>query len=97
MSKVSNFISFLLEDVIILVQEGLDEQFFEFLVDKAEPLGKQSEKGLVNPLHHAALEDHIDQFMLVTLGDIHFEYFVSALLEVDGRLYCQIDGFPQIY
>ena len=95
-SEVSNFVGFLLEDVIVVVEKGLDEKFLELLVDQAKPLSEQPEEGLVNPLHHGALEDHIDKLVLVALGYVHLQDFMGALLEVDRGLDGQVDGLPQV-
>lgn len=40
MSQIPDFVGFLFENVIILIQKGLNEEFFEFLVYKAKSLSE---------------------------------------------------------
>lgn len=83
-SQVSDLIGLLIEDVIVVLEERSLEEFLELVIVDAEAFSKQAEEGLVDTLHHAAFEDHIDQLMLVTFCDVHFEDLVGALLEVYG-------------
>lgn len=96
MSQVPDFVGFLLEDVFISSQEGLNEQVFVLVIHRAEPLRQQAEETLIDPFDHAALKDHVDEFMLVPLGNVHLEHLVGTLLEVDSRLDCQVDGLPEV-
>ena len=66
-----------------MVNEGLDEEFLVKIVNGAEPFSEESKEVLVNSLHHAALNDHIDKFIFIALGDVHLEQFVSTLLKID--------------
>ena len=53
--QISNFISLLLEDCVIMFDEGLDEEFFVEIIDLAKSLGKEAKEILVDPFHHTAL------------------------------------------
>jgi hypothetical protein len=57
--EVSDLVGLLVEDVVVVAEEGPLEEFLEFVVVDAETLGEQAEEGLVDALHHAALEDHV--------------------------------------
>lgn len=58
--QVSDLIGLLIEDVIVVLEERSLEELLELVIVDAEALSKQAEEGLVDTLHHAALEDHID-------------------------------------
>ena len=87
MCQVTNFIGLLIEDVVVVAEEGAFEQFLEFVLISAEAFCEQAEEGLVDSLHHAAFQNHIDEFMFIPLGDVHLEDLVCALLEI----YCGLD------
>lgn len=97
MCKVAYLIGFLVEDVVVVGEEGAFEEFLELVVVGAEAFSQQSEEGLVDALHHAAFQDHIHQFMLVTLSDVHLQDLVCALLEVYCRLDSQVDRLTQVH
>lgn len=82
MGQVSNLIGLLAEDIVVVTQEGTFEEILELILISTEALGQQSEEGLVDTFHHAALQNHIHQLVLITLGDVHLKDLVCALLEV---------------
>ena len=97
MSQVSNLIGLFLKDVVVPVEKGLQKEFLVLVINSAEPLGKQPEETLVYSLHHAALQNHIHQLVLIPLCDVHLQYFMSAFLEIDSRLDRQIYCLSQVY
>lgn len=84
--QVSDLIGFLIEDVIVVLEERSLKELLELVIVDAEAFSQQAKKSLVDALHHAAFENHIDQLMLITFGDVHFEDLVRALLKVHGGL-----------
>ena len=52
--QVSDLIGFLIEDVVVVLEERSLEEFFELVIIDAEAFSKQAEEGLVDSLHHAA-------------------------------------------
>ncbi len=79
-----------------MIYEGFNEEFFVKIVDWAEPFSEESKEVLVNSLHHAALNDHIDEFMFVALGYVHLDQFLGTLLKIDCWLNYQINCSSQI-
>ena len=55
MRQVPDLVGLLVEDIVVVTEEGLLKEFFEFVVDAAEPLSQQSEETLIDAFHHAAL------------------------------------------
>lgn len=86
LAQITNFIGLLLKDVAVLCHEGLDEELLVQFVQKAQSLGQHSEEGLVNALHHAALQHHVDEFALVALGYAHLQDLVDTFLVINSRL-----------
>lgn len=43
-----------------MLNKGLHEKLLVQVVDFAESLSQEAEKVLVDPFHHAALQDHVD-------------------------------------
>jgi hypothetical protein len=93
---IADFVDLEFEEGVEVVHERLDEELFVMIVYFTESFAKQPEKLLVNTLHHAALEDHVNQFALVPLRDIHLNDLMRTLLEIDGRLYGQVDGPAEV-
>lgn len=91
LSKVSDLIDFQLENGIVMVDKGLYEELFVKIINGTESFSKEPKEVLINSFHHTALNDHIDKFMFVSLGNVHFEQFVGALLEVDSGLNDQVN------
>lgn len=85
-TEISDFIHLQLEDGIVMVDKGLDEEFLVKVIDGTKPFGQQTEEILVNPFHHAALNNHIHQFIFVSLGNVHLEQLVGTLFEIEGGL-----------
>lgn len=97
MCQIAYLIGFLIEDVVVVAEEGPFEQFLEFVLVSTETLCKQTEKRLVDSFHHAAFQNHVDELVFITLSDVHLEYLVSALLEIDSRLDGEIDRLAKIH
>ena len=53
-----------------MAQKSLLEKNFELFIDSAETFRQQSEEALVDALHHAALQDHVHQFVLMPPGQV---------------------------
>lgn len=60
MSQVSDLVGLLIEDVVIMLEERSLEELLELVVVDAKSFSEQAEEGLVDALHHAAFEDHVD-------------------------------------
>lgn len=73
LGKVSNFINLQLKDGIIMIDKSLDKQLLVQVINDAESFGQQSKKVLIDSFHHAAFDNHIHQFMLIPLRNVHFE------------------------
>jgi len=84
MSQVSDLVGLFLEDVVVSVEEGLNEKFLIFFINRAESLGQEAEEGLIDPFHHTALQNHVNKLVLIALGNVQLQNFVSTLFEVNG-------------
>lgn len=71
--KISDFIDLKFEYCVVMVDERLDEQFLVQVINGAEPFSQKPEKVLIDSFHHAALNNHVNEFIFVTLGYVHFE------------------------
>lgn len=89
--QISDLINLQFEHCVVVVHKCLHEEIFVHIGNGAESLCKEPEKLLVDPFHHAALQDHVNQLTLVTFGDVHLHYFVGTFLEIYRRLYCQVN------
>lgn len=91
MCQVSDLVGFLVEDVVVVAEEGAFKEVLELVLVSAEAFSKESEEGLVDAFHHAAFQYHVYQFVLVPLRDVHLQDLMRALLEVysglDGQIY----------
>lgn len=58
--KVSDFAHLQLEYTVVVVNKRFYEQFFVKVIDKTESLSQQAKKVLIDSLHHATLNDHIN-------------------------------------
>lgn len=85
-TKVSDFIHLQLEDSIVMVDKGLDEEFLVKVIDRTKPFSQQTEEILVNSFHHATFNYHIHQFIFVSLGNVHLEQFMGTLFKIEGGL-----------
>ena len=85
-TKVSDFIHLQLEDSIVMVDKGLDEEFLVKVIDRTKSFRQQTEEILVNSFHHATFNDHIHQFVLISLGNVHLEQLVGTLFKIESGL-----------
>jgi len=92
--QIPNFVGLQLKGSVIVIDKCLDKQLLVHVIDFTESFTEQPKELLINSLHHATLNDHINEFTLVPLGDVHLQYFVCALFEIDSRLDCQIYCTP---
>ena len=95
-AQVSDFVDFKLENSIVMVDKCFNETVFINVVYRTESFCQQSKKVLIDSLHHAALDDHIDQLMFVPLGNVHFEQFMCTLFEINCRLDDEVNGSSQV-
>lgn len=97
MCQVANFVGLLIEDVVVVAEEGSFEQFLEFVLVSAEAFGEEAEEGLVDSFHHAAFQNHVDELVFIALSDVHLQNLVSALLEIDSRLDGEVDCLAKVH
>ena len=80
---------------VVSVDKYFHEWFHIKFVDLAEPLAHQTKELLVGSLLRAAVDDHVAELGLLSRLDVQLVQFVNRLLEVQGRLDCQVDGSSQ--
>jgi hypothetical protein len=68
--QIPDFVGLVLINRMEMLHEALNEVLLKQIVDLAEPLRQQSKELLVDALHHAALDDHVAQFVLVPFRDV---------------------------
>lgn len=96
LSEVPDFIDLQLENSIVMIDKGLNEELLIQVINETKPFSQQAKKALINPFHHTALNYHINELVFVAFSDVHFEQFVGTLLEVDSRLDDQVNSSSQV-
>ena len=82
---------------IVLSLEHILELLLENLSCQAESLSSQAVKPQVRPLLHTTLKQHVAQFVVLVLSEVHLQKLMAAVLEVNRTHYNQINAPPQIY
>ena len=80
----------------ILRGEKLTELLLVHLEQMAEPLANVPVVRQVGTVLHATLDHHGAEFDLLPGADLQLEQFVTALLELYGRHYDQVDCLTQL-
>ena len=80
---------------VVSVDKYFHEWFHIKFVDLAEPLAHQTKELLVGSLLRAAVDDHVAELGLLPRLYVQLIQFMNRLLEVQGRLDCQVDGSSQ--